>query len=477
MAKLAPARRAALDVLATCRRRDSFARDVLRGSSTVDALDPRDRALATRLVLGTVGALGALDAAIDSYAKTPSKIEPRVRDALRLAAYELMYLSTADAVGVSQGVELARRVLPQAAGMANAILRRIAQNDRPAVAAARAKLLSLEVEPNALALVGGLPLWLAERLMDSLGPAQAADFALGMSEPAPVFVAANTVKHAADDAFALLEDAGLEPIALPLPGAFKLGLPADLARSGLVGQADVMPCDLSSQAVAHIAAVGPHERLLEVGQGRGTKSILMAGIARRLGGPAEIVSCEVDEGKVRIAKARMAQAGVSGDVECLCLDASELSGGNACEAVQKEFDAVFIDAPCSGAGTLRRHPEITWSLTQDKLDASISSSLPALQLALLKAAATRVRPEGSLTYATCSPLIEEDEGVIKGFLASEAGRAFEIEGLECACGLAAAGDAGRALILEGLRESGFWRSTGALGSDLHFAARLIRRSR
>lgn len=477
MAKLAPARRAALDVLAMCRRRDSYARDLLRGSSIVDALDPRDRALATRLVLGAVGASGTLDAAIGQYAKSPSKIEPRVRDALRLSAYELMYLSTAEAVAVSQGVELARRALPQAAGMANAVLRRIAENERPRVAASRDCLLRGEVEPEALALVGGLPLWLARELLDSMGPAQAAELALGMSEPAPVFVAANSVKHTPAEVFALLEEAGLEPIALPLPGAFKLGLPADLARSGLVGQADVMPCDLSSQAVAHIAAVGPRERLLEVGQGRGTKSVLLANIARRLGGPARIVACEVDAGKSRIAQARMAQAGVSDDVECLCLDARALSCDNAPKAAQGEFDAVFIDAPCSGVGTLRRHPEIAWSLTQDRLDASNADSLPALQRALLAAVAPRVRLGGALTYATCSPLIQEDEGVLQGFLASETGRAFEIDRIESACGLAAAGDAGRALILEGAGESGCWRSTGALGSDYHFAARLIRRSR
>ena len=475
MAKLAPARRAALDVLSMCRRRNARARDLLRSSSMVDDLDPLDRALTTRLVLGTVGATGTLDATIDAYLKAPSKVEPRVRDALRLAAFELMYLSTAPAVCVSQGVELVRCVLPQAAGMANAILRRISERDRQEVALARGRLLAGDVDVESLSLVGGLPPWLAGELLDSMGPAQATELALGATEPAPVFVAANTVKHTAEEAFALLENAGLEPIAQPIPSSFALATPANLARSGLVGKADVLPCDLSSQLVAHIAAVGPTRSLLEVGQGRGTKSVLLACIARRIGGAARIVSCEVDEAKVRISRARMAQAGVADDVECLCMDARTLSWDTAPEAVQGEFDAVFIDAPCSGVGTLRRHPEITWSLEREKLNPTDASSLPALQRALLAAAAPHVRLGGALVYATCSPLIQEDEGVVQGFLSSQLGQAFKMDRIERAPGLVAAGDTGRSFILEGVQSDGCWRSTGALGSDYHFAVRLIRR--
>ena len=476
MAKLAPARRAALDLFVACRRRGARARDLLRSSSIVDDLDPRDRALTTRLVLGTVGATGTLDAAIDAYVKTPSKVEPRVRDALRIAAFELMYLSTAPAVCVSQGVELVRCVIPQAAGMANAVLRRIAEIDRPQVAAARERLNAGDADEGAMALAGGLPLWLVSELVLSMGPEQAAELALGATEPAPVFVAANTVKHGISEIEGLLEEAGLEPIPQPLPGSFVLASPANLARSGLVGRASVLPCDLSSQLVAHIAAAGPTRRLLEIGQGRGTKSVLLAGIARRIGGPVQIVSIEADEAKSRISSARMKQAGVEGDVQSLCFDARMLSNEAVPDELSGEFDVVFIDAPCSGVGTLRRHPEITWSLVPESLDASCADSLPSLQLAMLAASSSHVRLGGALVYATCSPLIQEDEGVVNAFLSSNLGKGFRVDRIERACGLVAAGDTGRALIKEGIQSDGCWRSTGALGSDYHFAVRLIRRS-
>ena len=441
----------------------------------MEGLEPRDRALTTRLVLGTVGAQGTLDAAIDAHVRSASKLEPRVRDALRIAAFELMYLSTEPAIAVSQGVELVRCVVPQAAGMANAVLRRIAEAERAEVEAARIRLDSGEIDDDAIALVGGMPTWLAHEFVVSLGPEQASELSRGNTEAAPLFVATNTVKLSPGEAFTVLDESGFEPVSQPLPGCFVLTAPAGFAKSGLVGQASLLPCDLSSQLVAYIAAVSPSRRLLEIGQGRGTKSVLMASVSRRIGAPAQIVACDNDEAKVRISTARMKQAGVAEDVTCRHLDARTVGWETAPEAVQGEFDTVFIDAPCSGVGTLRRHPEITWSLDPKLLDPTHASSLPALQQTLLAAASSRVRLGGALVYATCSPLIQEDEAVVQAFLSSEAGSAFRVDRIERAPGLAVAGDTGRALILEGVRSDGCWRSTGALGSDYHFAVRLIRR--
>ena len=93
---------------------------------------------------------------------------------------------------------------------------------------------------------------------------------------------------------------------------------------------------------------------------------------------------------------------------------------------------------------------------------------------MLQAAAPCARSGGALTYATCSPLIQEDEAVIQAFLASEEGSAFEVASIEAAPGLAAAGEAGRDLIMQGVQADGTWRATGAFGSDCHFAARLIK---
>ena len=408
-AKLAPARRAALRLFSECRRREARARDLLRESPAMAELDPRDRALATRLVLGTIAARGEVDRVITSHLRARSALEPLVRDALRIAAFEILYLDTPTQVAVSQGVELVRCVSRRASGLGNAVLRRVADEDVAALEAARARVESGDFTAVDLQLIGGLPEWLAERAMADLGPEAAAVYAAGALEPACASVAANAAKHGVDECCALLAAAGCEPEPGPVAGSFVLGRPSALAPSGLVEAGDVLPCDLAAQDVVASLGIRAGERALEVGQGRGTKSVLMAAAGARL------TSVEVDAKKCALAAARMETAGVAGQVECVCDDGRELA------RVDGTFDLVFVDAPCSGAGTLSRHPEIAWSLKEDAL-----ADLAGLQLQILRCAATRVAAGGRLAYSTCSDFRQEDEDVVDAFLASPEGAPFRL---------------------------------------------------
>ena len=258
-------------------------------------------------------------------------------------------------------------------------------------------------------------------------------------------VAANRVRHTAGEARALLEQAGCEPTPGPLPGSFVLGAPSRLAPSGLVGRVDVLPCDLAAQEVVHAAAPAPGSRVLEVGQGRGTKTILLEGEAVAAGGACEVVAVEVDPKKSELAARRMARAGVAGHVTCVAADARALADPEAGlpEPLCTPFDLVFVDAPCSGTGTLARHPEIAWSLAPEA-----PAELAELQGQILAASATRVAKGGALVYATCSVLAQENEDVARAFLASPAGAGFEL--VEA-------------------------RRTAQLNADTHFYARLRRR--
>lgn len=405
--KLAPARRAALRLFSECRRREARARDLLREAPAMAELDPRDRALATRLVLGTIAARGEVDRVVTSHLRARSALEPLVRDALRIAAFEILYLDTPTQVAVSQGVELVRCASRRAAGLGNAVLRRVADEDVAALGAARARMESGDFTADDLQRIGGLPGWLAACAMADLGPETAAAYAAGALEPACASVAANAAKHGFDECRALLAEAGCEPEPGPVAGSFILGRPSALAPSGLVGLCDVLPCDLAAQDVVASLGVRAGERVLEVGQGRGTKSVLMAAAGARL------TSVEVDAKKCALAAARMEAAGVGGRVECVCDDGRKLA------RVDGAFDLVFVDAPCSGAGTLSRHPEIAWSLKEDDL-----ADLAELQLQILRRAATRVTSGGRLAYSTCSIFRQEDEDVVDAFLASPEGAPF-----------------------------------------------------
>ncbi len=422
MAKLSEARRVALAVLSERRRRNGRVRDLLRTSDAMAALDARDRSLASRLALGTVSAQGVLDEVLAAYVRRPSSLEPRVRDALRLASFEALYLETPDSVVVSQGVELVRSVVPRASGMANAVLRKVVSQERPKVEEAREAVSSGTSTFADLTLVSGLPAWLLQHIVETRGLQVACQMALAQLEPAPVYVASNRAKLSDEDAERLLEEAGLSPQPTMLPGSWVLETPAGLATAGLVQDTRVVVSDLAAQQVANMTAPSNGERLLEIGQGRGTKTILLQNAAQLNGGFADIEAVDSEAFKVRVATHRMESAGLSAHVSCHVLDARTLGGQKLPKSLEGPFDLVFIDAPCSGTGTMRRHPEIPWSLSPDALTGE--GSLSELQLQILTAAATRVAAGGRLAYATCSVLPEENEQVIEAFLATDSGARF-----------------------------------------------------
>lgn len=481
MARLAPARRAALRLSAECRQRDARAREVLRTSDVMDGLEARDRAFATRLVLGVQRARGLCDAVVDAHL-THGHLEPRVRDALRLSTFELLYLGTPTQVAVSQGVELAAVASRRARGLANAVLRRVAAEDVPAMEAARGRVRAARAEGDVseaadVALVGALPEWLARELVASLG-AGACALALDAMEPPAPTVAANLSINSEGEAFARLADAGLRPSRLPWPGCIALGAQAGLAASGLVEETCVLPADPAAQMVSWLAAPAENvDAMLEVGQGRATKTLLIAGANRRLGGKVLLACVDSVAFKSRLARERVRTGGLGGRATCVTLDATRLDTRDVPRELRGTFGQVFVDAPCSGTGTMRRHPEVAWSLGHESVCGG-SATLPALQLRMLSAAAARVAPGGTLAYSTCSDLRAEDEDVVRAFLASEAGRGFApLPATEAPCASVLGQESLRILRAMTGRD-GFLRTEGgrALGLDCdgHFLA-LMRR--
>ena len=126
MSRLSPARRAALNALLEAERSGSFVRDVLERADARPS-DARDAAFALRLALGVTATRGCVDELLDRFLAKPNRVKLPVRMALRVAAFELVYLDAMPEVAVSQGVELVRARAASAAGMANAVLRRVAE--------------------------------------------------------------------------------------------------------------------------------------------------------------------------------------------------------------------------------------------------------------------------------------------------------------------------------------------------------------
>lgn len=476
--RIAPARKAALRELGRIRRDEAFARDRLRESREIAQLDVRDRALAERLVLGVVGCRGVLDEAIDAYVAKPNKLEPKVRDCLRLSCYELGWLSSSDAVVVSQGVELVRACSPHATGLANAVLHKLASEFRPRVQQARSQVASAakDSKPEALpvetlALAAGFPLWLVKEFVASCGHDSATKICASQAEAAPVWVSPDPGRMSIVELAQLLDGAGIQGSIEVLPDVARLDSAAGLAQTKQVGKGIVV-ADFAARLVAAFASPKPGSHVLEIGQGRATKTVLLEAEATRAGGPCYVVGIDVFDHKEKTARRRLAG---SWDAWCssLVFDGCKLADPGVPEALDRTFDLVFLDAPCSGTGTLRRHPEIVWNLKQASV--APNGELVSLQRRLLEAASSKVAPGGTLVYATCSVLDQENRQVIEAFLQSEAGRDFELVDVDFTSGAIRIGEQVVAL-LDRWGKDGYFQSVPELGGcDGHFCACLERR--
>ena len=349
------------------RERDAYMRELVDAKRGQASVPPEEFAYAQVLAFGVVMCCGTLDELVDRNLNSPHDVKPKVRDALRIGAYELLFLHKPEHVVVSQGVELVRAVAPKAAGLGNAVLRKMARDARDFPWGAP------DDDDAAFARALGMPEWLAMRLVHQYGRGRAGELLAACLQPAPTYLHANP--FAPDEPFA---------------------------------------SDLSAQQVAALVPV--QGTVLEVGAGRGTKTLLLqCNALERHGKLVRIHTVDLHAFKARLLKERMERLGVGG-VTAHVGDARCLAG---VEGLPAHFDAVFVDAPCSGTGTLRRHPEIRWRLQPHDVD-----DLAQLQLELLSEAATRVAPHGVLVYATCSILEQENAQVVDAFLASEQGRGF-----------------------------------------------------
>jgi 16S rRNA (cytosine967-C5)-methyltransferase len=238
---------------------------------------------------------------------------------------------------------------------------------------------------------------------------------------APLFLAVNPFRATPMAAIAVLDHDGAVTAPGPLPGALVAEVPSAAVRSSAVADGLVLVTDAAAQLVAQLSAALPGGSLLEIGSGRGTKTALLQAASVASGGPSRILAADIHAFKAEVLAARMAHLGVPG-VTPVSVDATDRDA--LAKAVGGSVDGVLIDAPCSGLGTLRRHPEQRWRLTPSDIDA-----LAHIGGRLLAAASSLVTPGGFVVYSTCTLTRRENAEVIASFLESRAGRPFEVEPL------------------------------------------------
>jgi 16S rRNA (cytosine967-C5)-methyltransferase len=363
-----------------------------------------ERALATDLVYGTLRWLPALDAGLALHLRDPGALPLQVRLALRAGAYERAVRGTPPHAAVHAWVDVVKRARgPERAlaGLVNAVLRRVDLAD-PRVSADAAAAVALPPE-----------LW--RHLRDALGPEVAAAAAHAMLEPGPLWLTA-----LAEGAVAALEAEGAEVRPGPLPTSWSVrpGRPLGALRAFREGL--VQPQNPSSAAIVSALGDVRGRRVLDVGSGHGVKAAQLAAAG------ADVVAVERDPARAAAGRANLARLGLQ--ATHVVADATEPLDAVPC------VDLALLDAPCTGTGTLRGHPEIKLRWRADDLTVAARR-----QAAMLARVADRVHPGGLVVYAVCALGREEGEDVVAAFLADHPGWRAEPPALPLATRPAAVG--------------------------------------
>jgi 16S rRNA (cytosine967-C5)-methyltransferase len=309
-----------------------------------------------------------LDHAIEKLGKRPvRKLDPPVRAALRLGAYQLGYTDIPPHAAVNETVELVRSArLERAVPFTNAVMRRLTEGIAPLLGGLP------EDNPHAAALKHSYPDWIADLWWEQLGPEEALALMRAQNEPPERVVRLNRRKSGPVEG---RPDSDL-PDALHVERIDEEALHAGL----------IWPQSRGSQLAGLVVGSRPGERTLDLCAAPGGKATQLEG---------DVVAVELHPGRARELEENCRVLGAD-NVRVVTADATKLP------EQLTGFDRVLVDAPCSGLGVLAGRPDLRWR----------ARPLPELQADLLRVAAERVKPGGTIVYSVCTLDPEENEDVV-----------------------------------------------------------------
>jgi 16S rRNA (cytosine967-C5)-methyltransferase len=355
----------------------------------------RDRGLVTELVYGSVRMQRAVDYLLAPVSARPlGELEPRVRAALRLGAYQLL-VGIPPHAAVSETVNL---VSARARGFVNGVLRALSRLGPP-------WSLPRGDDVESIGIRTSHPDWIVQTLFDAFGHDDAVATLELDDEPPPVTLRVNRARARPDDVAAELREAGIEVTRGSLATeALLLRHTGDLARLPAVREGKVTPQDQASQAIVALLDPQPGERVLDIASAPGGKA---TAAAEHMGGRGVVVAADLHPGRVRTVVRAAERLDLRGVISPIVADGTHLP------VRDRAFDRVLLDAPCSGLGVLRRRPDARWRVKPRDVDA-----LAALQREMLVAAAGAVTAGGRLVYSVCT-LTPMETLAIDAFAAAE----------------------------------------------------------
>ena len=397
MSAAVTARDAALDVL-TQTRKGGWSDGTLKRVMAKTSLDSRDAALCSRMVYGVMQQRALLDFYLGRWCtQRVSHLEPVVADILRLGGYQILFMDRMpDRAAIFETVELCKRRKPRDAGMVNAVLRKCAANKNALPP------LPQKDTVERLSLQYSHPAWLVRRFIDLLGAAETEQLLALHNQPVATMVQTNPLKTTPEALRRELEESGVEVTPHPwLEGCFSVTGTGDMERLPAFAEGRCTVQDAAARLVSLAAAPKKGDRVLDVCAAPGGKSF---SVAMDMGDSGDILSCDIHPHKLKLIENGAARLGLT-SIRTALADGRESHAGWL-----EQADLVIADVPCSGLGIIRKKPDIRYKSPE------ALAELPPIQKAILDNASRYVRKGGTLVYATCTLLPEENEGQIEAFL-------------------------------------------------------------
>lgn len=376
------ARLLAFDLLTEVNRNEGYSNLLLPQALNASKLDDRDRSLVTELLYGTIRMQGKHDWVLSQVSDRPwTEVDLGIVDICRLGVHQIHEMRIPDHAAVAATVEVARKRIGESkASFVNALLRSVTRKN---LEDWFSPLEAITDPVERLSIKYSHPEWIVSAYYDLLKSWSEVESALKINNEAatPTLVSWPGFSTQQD-----LIEIGGEPTNFSPYGANWKGNPGalDLIKARKIGVQDE-----GSQLVAEVFAKAAHgSNWLDLCAGPGGKAALLSSIARQR-------NIKFTANEVSVARAELVSQVVHGD-RVLVLD------GRTIGSMPEKFDAILIDAPCTGLGALRRRPEVRWRRTLQDLRA-----LTQLQRELVDSAVAALNPGGLLGYATCSPHLAE----------------------------------------------------------------------
>lgn len=393
------ARMVALEILHAVEEKGAYANLVLDQVLRSESLDDRSRAFVTELVYGTIKMRGRLDYVLSKGAsRSLDELTAWIRNILRLGLYQALYLRVPAAAAVNESVELAKRFgHAGTVGFVNGVLR-----------GALRKYNTLEwpdkeEDPASyLSVYFSHPKWIVEMWLTDFGWDETVQLCQANNATAPTTIRTNTLRTTRDELAEVLSKSGITAASTALaPEGINISHYGSISRIPYFKAGWFQVQDESSMLVSHLVEPRPGERVLDMCAAPGGKSTHMAAL---MGNGGEILAVDLHRHKLDMLECSARRLGIT-CIRTWACDVRDLPKEH-----DGAYDAVLLDAPCSGLGVLRRKPDLRW-----RKEIAAVSALGQMQRELLDRAARLVKPGGRLVYSTCTLTQAENEENVRWF--------------------------------------------------------------